>query len=74
MICHMGIPRRFNLAALSVLAGYKSRAELARECDISLSYIYSIRKGYKPSAAKLARLAAALAVPEARIVEAIRRD
>lgn len=66
--------RRFNLAALAVLAGYRSLAELARETDISLSYIYSIRGGYKPSAVKLARLAAALAVPEARVVEAIRRD
>jgi len=55
----MPATRPLGLHGLAVLAGFRSLAELARATIISLSYIYNIRAGYKPSAEKLERLAAA---------------
>jgi len=70
----MPATRPLGLHGLAVLAGFRSLAELARATDISLSYIYNIRAGYKPSSEKLQRLAAALDVSERKLLKAIRHD
>jgi transcriptional regulator with XRE-family HTH domain len=66
--------RRLSLRALAILAGFDSIKDLAVPTGISVSYLYCIAAGYRPSPDKLAAVARALEVSEGRVLEAIRRD